>query len=78
MVKDLIKRLIESGELKQLERSGLVSVKVRTQFEMEAKYQSIKDKSGVLKYDWEAIEQIAFEYKMESSTVYRAIKSMNQ
>lgn len=78
MVKDLIKRLIESGELKQLERSGLVSVKVRTQYEMEQKYQSIKCKSGDLKYDWEAIEQIAFEYKMESSTVYRAIKSMNQ
>ena len=76
MTHKIVQKLIESGELKSLEKAGLISLNVRMKFDMFKKYESIKQIERSVKYDWEAIETIAIEFKCDSRSVYRAIKLM--
>jgi hypothetical protein len=70
----IIKKLIESGDLKSLEKAGIISLNVRMKFEMYEMYVSKKEKTTSVKYDWEAIETVAIHFKCDSRSVYRAIK----
>jgi len=73
---EVIQKLIKSGDLKSLEKSGLISTSVRMKYDMFTNYLKNKDKATSVKYDWEAIETVAIEFKCDSRSVYRAIKIM--
>lgn len=78
MIANTIRELIQDGTFKKLLAAGVVSAKVKTQFEMFEKYRTRKITETIGEWDWDEIETIAIQYKVDSKTVWRAIKAMQQ
>lgn len=86
MIASEIGVLIENGVFKKLLSAGVISSKIKIQFEIYNRYLDLRlknanDKKEILlpvnlKIDWSALQSVGIEYKVSDMTVYRAIKAM--
>lgn len=78
MVATTIKKLIESGDLKVLIAAGVVSPKVKTQYEIYERFTALLHpvKAGKKMRVSDLVFDVAEEFKTSEMSVYRALKAM--
>lgn len=76
MIVDELEKLIESGTFKKLVNAGIVSVKVKMQYDIYKRYCEIsKVKTANVR---EIVWDVSDEFKVSESTVFLALKIMRK
>ena len=74
-ISEIVGRLKDDGTLRALVGEGLVSTKVVTYYEINARVEMLRAKSKRVKKQY-IVDSVASEFNVDRGTVYRAMRIM--